>query len=139
MRAVLAGIFSMGTVSAAAHLAAGLDFSAAALPRAAATPPAFTHLAAAGAAVVDGETLRLDGQVVRLEGVHAPVRGALCAGGQDCAAEAAGRLADLVRGRLVACELHGGDAAGRPFARCVAGGVDVNAALAAPRQRLAAE
>jgi len=133
LRLLLVGVVSLGAVSAA-HFAAGLDFSSAALPQAAATPPAFVHLSAAGAAVVDGETLRLGGQVIRLEGVHAPARGQSCDALGECAAHAARRLAELVRGKQVACDLHGGDAAGRPFARCTAGGVDLNAVLATPSQ-----
>ena len=137
LRLLLGGVVGMGAVSAAAHIVAGLDFSHAALPTAGAATAPSLHLAAGNAAVVDGETLRLAGQVIRLEGVHAPTRFAPCAGTGDCAAGAASRLADLVRGQVVACDLHGGDSAGRPFARCSAGGVDLNKTLATWRQATA--
>ena len=134
LRLLLGGLLSMATVSAAAHWAAGLDFGHAALPPAGAATAPSLHLTASNAAVVDGQTLRLAGQVIRLEGVRTPSRADACAAGaanrDDCAAGAARRLADLVRGQTLACDLHGGDEAGRPYARCKVGSLDLNLALA---------
>lgn len=81
-------------------------------------------------AVVDGATLRVGDEVVRLDGVTAPERDHSCAGAPDCAANAAQRLATLVRNRIVDCRLdrsRGGEPA---RGVCEADGVSLNAALA---------
>lgn len=84
-------------------------------------------------AVVDGQTLRLGESVVRLQGVDAPVRGELCrkpdGTGFDCGAEASARLAKLVRGRSVSCQLVARDIDGVLVARCAVPGTDLNASL----------
>ena len=83
------------------------------------------------AAVVGGDTLRLDGRVLRLRGVEAPTRGDLCRGGVDCGGAAAGALAGLVRDRRVDCRLTSHDERGRPFASCEANGADLSRAIVA--------
>ena len=80
-------------------------------------------------AVIDGDTLSLAGVVVRLNGVAAPPRGQACAAGPDCGRSATAALADLVQDRGVECHVFGHDGMGRPSARCVAGGQDLNVAL----------
>jgi endonuclease YncB( thermonuclease family) len=87
------------------------------------------------AAVVDGGTLVLRNRVVRLLGVEPPPRGMLCRTTKgadiDCAAAAARALAALVWDVPVACEVHGRDEMGRPYAVCAAGGTDLSRALVA--------
>lgn len=84
--------------------------------------------------VVDGETLRVGDSVVRLQGVDSPRRGQTCHNsdgtGFDCGAQAAERLAELVRGRSVACQLVARDADSVLLARCAVPGADLNALLA---------
>lgn len=86
-------------------------------------------------AVIDGGTLRVGDSVVRLAGVEAPARTVMChrpdGTSYDCGATAAARLADLVRGRAVTCELAGRDATGLVLARCAVPGRDINPLLAA--------
>jgi endonuclease YncB( thermonuclease family) len=101
--------------------------------------PAWTaannHVSAAAdeLAVLDGNTLRVGAHVVRLAGIVAPVRGSVChAAGQmelDCGSAAANALAALVRGRAVACTIHGHDRHGRPMADCSAAGEPLGVAL----------
>ena len=98
--------------------------------------PAMTGMAAAAqAAVVDGQTLRLNDTVVRLQGVSAPARGVTCLAPDnsrfDCGAAASAALAQLVRGRAVNCRLYGRDAAGFVQGLCDAAGRDINRALVA--------
>ena len=80
-----------------------------------------------------GETLRLQDTVVRLQGVAAPPRGLSCHAGDgsvnDCGAAAAAALATLVRGRQVACRLHGRDTAGLAQGVCEAAGTELNRAV----------
>ncbi len=80
-------------------------------------------------AVIDGDTLSLAGVVVRLSGVAAPQRGEACAAGPDCGRTATAALAELVQDHAVECQVFGHDAMGRPSARCMAGGQDLNVAL----------
>jgi endonuclease YncB( thermonuclease family) len=88
---------------------------------------------AAGVAVIDGETLRLDDTVVRLRGVTAPARGTACRRGDgvayDCGAGATEALARLVRDRPVICRLQGRDPDGLPRGACQAGGTDIAGAM----------
>jgi endonuclease YncB( thermonuclease family) len=89
--------------------------------------------AAASVRVVDGDTLRLGERTLRLSGLLSPQRGQACrtAGGIgfDCGATAAEALARLVQGRDLFCQLKGRDSFGRPLGTCMAGGVQLNAAL----------
>lgn len=89
--------------------------------------------AAASVRVVDGDTLRLGERTLRLSGLLSPERGQTCrtAGGVgfDCGATAAEALARLVQGHDLACHVKGRDGFGRPLGTCLAGGVEVNAAL----------
>ena len=86
-------------------------------------------------AVIDGGTLMLRDRVVRLLGLDPPLRGSICrtAGGAqvDCAAAATRALAALVWETAVACEVHGQDEQGRPFAVWTANGIEVNRAQVA--------
>ena len=97
--------------------------------------PVSLHVAAPAdrLAVLDGDTLRVGDQVVRLGGIVAPARGSTCQGADrtavDCGAEAANKLASLVRGNAVDCTVSGHDVRGRPVAFCMAGGKTLNAAL----------
>lgn len=93
------------------------------------------HLTAAArdVAVIDGQTLRMRDTVLRLEGVSAPARGQICStaqgGSYDCGATASQRLANLMTGHEVACELHGRDPGGLPRALCTAGEISLNSAM----------
>jgi endonuclease YncB( thermonuclease family) len=84
-------------------------------------------------AVIDGQTLRMRETVLRLQGVTAGLRGQLCldAGGAayDCGAAASRRLAGLIGGHDVVCQLDGRDPAGLPQGQCFAGEVALNAAM----------
>lgn len=82
-------------------------------------------------AVLDAETLRLGGRIVRLAGLEAPRPGLSCAAGAACAGAAAVHLAELVKGRDIACDPRGADRAGRTLAACRAGGTDIGRALVA--------
>jgi endonuclease YncB( thermonuclease family) len=67
--------------------------------------------------------------------VAAPARGHACQrnGGAvfDCGATAAAALADLVRGRRVACRITGRDSFGVAEAQCEAGEIELNRRLVA--------
>lgn len=95
-------------------------------------PALVGHIAAPAehVAVVDGQTLRLHDTVLRLQGVEVPARGQACGGNADCGAEASRKLAALIRGRDVACQLDGRDNAGFLQAQCTAGTTRLNAAMA---------
>jgi endonuclease YncB( thermonuclease family) len=86
-----------------------------------------------GAAYAEGgEILRVADTLVRLSGIEAPEPGQLCTrGGRSwrCGAAAESALGRLVNGRRVRCSVSGGDAAGRPLARCTVRGRDVGAQL----------
>jgi endonuclease YncB( thermonuclease family) len=90
-------------------------------------------LLTAGGSVVDGDTMKIGATTVRLHGIDAPELRQACnlPGGRTwaCGEAAAVRLGQLVHGRSVACEALDVDRYGRLVARCVAGGVDVGAAL----------
>jgi endonuclease YncB( thermonuclease family) len=82
------------------------------------------------AAVVDGATLRVGDRVITLRGVDAP-RGQACRAGDatiDCGTASAAALANLVRDRVVECQLFGEDRRGRDQATCEAGGTELNRA-----------
>ena len=86
-------------------------------------------------AVIDGATLRLRDTVIHLRAVDAPLRGRFCRDDDgrsfDCGAAAAEALASVVRGRTVACRLHGQDASGLPEGECESGGAELSRALVA--------
>ena len=86
-------------------------------------------------AVVDGETLVLNETIIRLQGITAPSRGQACHGedgtSTDCGAASAAALANLVRGRDVACRLNGRDPEGFARGLCEAAGTDLNRAQVA--------
>ena len=92
-------------------------------------PPALIVAEAGQVSVVDGSTLRLRDRVLRLDRMTAPTRGTGCAAAQDCAGTAARTLAALVRDRQVECRPDGHDDAGRPYAACRAGGLDLSTAM----------
>ncbi len=100
-------------------------------------PPEHVTAGAGAVAVVDAGTLRLGSTVVRLVGIDPPARGQTCRAADgatfDCGVDAANALARLVRERDVDCRLQGSDGMGRALATCVAGGRDLNAAMAARR------
>jgi endonuclease YncB( thermonuclease family) len=80
-------------------------------------------------AVVDAGTLRIGDRVVRLWGVDPPSH-TTCAD-QDCGAAAANALAAMVRDAPVVCRIAGADRLGRAYARCQAGGKELNRAVIA--------
>jgi endonuclease YncB( thermonuclease family) len=132
--ALLVAVFSLGAVALA-----GLGLPASLLGSAPAEQD--WTAAAASVRVVDGDTLRLGERTLRLSGLLSPERGQTCrtAGGVgfDCGATAAEALARLVQGRDLSCHLKGRDGFGRPLGHCVAGDVQVNAALIASGWALA--
>src|SRR5690606_23742084 len=84
------------------------------------------------ASVIDGDTISLAGERVRLRGIDAFERGQTCrrAGASyDCGAEARNALANLSAGRRLSCHGRTFDRYGRLVAVCMAGGVDLNAAM----------
>lgn len=125
---IAAGVALFGETSDLSGRVPALSGAVASEPRLVAAEPQLV-------AVVDGATLRLDEIVVQLRGVAAPARGRNCpngqAGGYDCGAAATLALADLVRGRRVACRLDGREHAGLVQGVCEAGGAELNRALVA--------
>jgi endonuclease YncB( thermonuclease family) len=87
------------------------------------------------AVVTDGDTLAIGPVVIRLHGIDAPEAGQQCqrANGRSwqCGTEATSRLAELVEGQEIECVALDRDAYRRVIGRCIAYGVDVNAAMAA--------
>ncbi|WP_410796034.1 thermonuclease family protein [Palleronia sp. LCG004] len=87
------------------------------------------------AEVTDGDTIKLGVVPVRIHGVDAPEDGQRCelpTGGRwSCDDAARDRLADLVEGREIRCDLQDVDAYGRLVSICYAGVVDAGEALAA--------
>jgi len=87
------------------------------------------------ASVTDGDTFDIGPVRIRLHGIDAPEAGQTCkrADGRSwqCGTDATNRLAELVEGREVECQALDRDAYGRIVARCMAGGIDVNARLVA--------
>lgn len=85
--------------------------------------------------VTDGDTLAIGPVVIRLHGIDAPEAGQQClrANGRtwECGAEATNRLTELVEGQVVECVALERDAYRRIIGRCNAGGIDVNATMAA--------
>lgn len=92
------------------------------------------------AAVIDGDTLRLNGRRIRLFGVDAPEGRQQCRreGRPYACGEAAARhLEALISGRAVTCRQRDMDRHGRMVAICFAGGADLNRAMVAAGWALA--
>lgn len=86
------------------------------------------------ATALSGDALRIDGKLIRLAGIEAPVIEQRCGNTRTawrCGAAAQSSLRDLVRGRLVRCEVNGNDPGGRILATCQAGGRDLASELTA--------
>jgi endonuclease YncB( thermonuclease family) len=84
------------------------------------------------AQVIDGDSLVVAGTEVRLYGIDAPERRQTCLRGGlawNCGAEAAAALRAAAAGREVVCRPRDRDRYGRTVAVCVAGGVDLGAAM----------
>jgi len=111
------------------------SFDAAPTPAAPQTEAQFTPAAAevhapppSSVRVIDGDTIDLDGERIRFFGVDAPE------GRQSCGAEHPGpqathALQQLIGAAEVRCEGVDRDRYGRRVASCVAGGVDLSAAM----------
>lgn len=89
------------------------------------------------ARVLDADTLEIAGERYRLYGIDAVDRDQTCrrrdGGTWLCGREAAAALAQFLEGRMVACEVRGGekrDACGRFISVCYAGGDNIAAWLA---------
>lgn len=81
----------------------------------------------------DGDTLNITGIVIRLHGIDAPELQQSCTrDGQPwaCGKEAASKLASLVAGKSISCEQRDTDDYGRIVAICMAGQVNLSAAMA---------
>ena len=81
----------------------------------------------------DGDTLNMTGIVIRLHGIDAPELQQSCTrDGQAwaCGKEAASMLASLVAGKSVSCEQRDTDDYRRIVATCMAGQVNLSAAMA---------
>ena len=92
------------------------------------------------AQVIDGDTMDVGGMRVRLHGVDAPERNQSCLIGDDpwpCGRRSARALADLIDGRVVACQERDRDRYGRIVAVCRRDALDVNAWLVAEGWALA--
>ncbi len=95
------------------------------------------------ATVVTGDVLVIAGEALALFGIDAPEPGQECVlygNTHDCGAFATAALMDLTAGAKVVCRKTGKVRAGRPIAKCSAGGFDLSEnmvhtgwALAAPR------
>ncbi|NOV20315.1 thermonuclease family protein [Ensifer adhaerens] len=83
--------------------------------------------------VVDGDTLDVNGVRYRLHGVDAPEAGQRCAGANGdewpCGQEAIRQMEELVLGKTVSCDGRGTDNYGRTISVCVAGQIEINAAM----------
>jgi endonuclease YncB( thermonuclease family) len=84
------------------------------------------------ARVVDGDTLVMDGQRIRLVGIDAPELRQLCQrDGQTwpCGRASKDHLETLIGDGKASCSADGSDRYGRLLAVCLAGEVDLNAAM----------
>lgn len=83
--------------------------------------------------VIDGDTFDMAGTKIRLFGIDAPEAGQPCTNatgvGYDCGAVATQAMNQLVAGQFVTCLPRDKDRYGRTVAVCMAGQVDVGAAL----------
>lgn len=78
--------------------------------------------------VIDGDTIELDGTVYRLNGIDAPEHGQRC-GDWNCGEDATAALAEIVKGREVACDPISEDRYGRVIATCHADGTDIGGSM----------
>ena len=79
--------------------------------------------------VIDGDSLRVRGVEIRLRGIDAPEGAQLCMQGAvswPCGTQAARKLGNQVRGRIVACKGYGRDAYDRLLAVCRVKGMELN-------------
>jgi endonuclease YncB( thermonuclease family) len=123
------GAVALGVVLAVGHmLQSGSDLETGSVTRAAAITTEPIELQGR-AAVIAGDTLRLNGQIVKLSGVEAPEDNQPCfyANGRrwSCSAAARKALDRLVRGKRVVCAPSGADDSGYTRAACQAGGEDL--------------
>jgi len=85
------------------------------------------------ARVIDGDTLEVGGRRIRLEGIDAPELAQSCihADGQNWPAGkiAAATLERWTRGREIICQAVGKGGYGRTLGRCMANGINLNAAM----------
>jgi endonuclease YncB( thermonuclease family) len=81
------------------------------------------------AAVIDGDTLKVDGRSIRLHGLDAPELRQTCADGWRAGEEARRALAAAVVGRPLTCSRVATDRYGRTVATCTIDGRDVGAGL----------
>jgi endonuclease YncB( thermonuclease family) len=84
------------------------------------------------AQVIDGDSLTVAGTEIRLYGIDAPELKQSCLRGGmpwNCGAEAAGALRAAAAGRETVCRPRDRDRYGRAVAVCLAGGVDLVAAM----------
>jgi len=82
--------------------------------------------------VIDGDTLSADGERLRLKGIDAPEYRQRCRrGGVDWACGEAARkaLATMIKTGAPECRGRARDRYGRLLVTCIAGGVDINAAM----------
>lgn len=123
------GAVALGVVLAIGHmLQSGGDLETGSVTRAATITTEPIELQGR-AAVIAGDTLRLNGQIVKLSGVEAPEDNQPCfyASGRrwSCSAAARKALDRLVRGKRVVCAPSGADESGYTRAACQAGGEDL--------------
>lgn len=85
--------------------------------------------AAAQVSIIDGDTLKLDGVTYRLWGIDAPETSQQCADGWPAGIEAKRTLTELIKAGPVACGERSRDRYGRAIGLCLAGGIDVQAAM----------
>lgn len=78
--------------------------------------------------VVDGDTIELDGTRWRLWGIDAPEMDQTC-GTWIAGVASTYALADLMRGKTIACELRGRDRYGRSIGLCRADGRELGTAM----------
>jgi endonuclease YncB( thermonuclease family) len=84
------------------------------------------------ARVIDGDSLVVAGAEIRLFGIDAPEYLQVCTRvGRpwNCGMEAADMLRTMVAGREIACRARDRDRYGRTVAVCLAGGLDLSAAM----------
>ena len=84
--------------------------------------------------IVDGDTLELGAVRIRLHGIDAPEAGQRCGeangrGSWACGTEATNRLAELAERAAVQCRVRDRDQYSRIIAVCLAGDININAAL----------
>lgn len=110
-------------------LATMLSTTSISLPAGASDAPRIIGMAKA----TDGDNLNIGPIVIRLHGIDAPEAGQTCKRSDgrswQCGTEAANRLAELAEKLEVECIALDRDPSRRIVARCVAGGVDINATM----------